>query len=994
MQKKLLKAFFKHPRIIIAVCILVTLFFAFFMKDLALENALRSFYPQKDASFDRLNETEDVFGSMVSIGIVLETKNGTSILTPEYIDTVRHISERSLEIAEVEDVDSVTDIDFVCDEEGTISATQLIPESYTGSDEDIAQLKSRLIEWQAMYDSVIVKDDFTGFQIQISLRPKNYETLELEEAEATLKELIAQRLGGSSDPDLKEKITQAKADVKEKKAVIRKVGTDIMRQEKALAQVRQIVAEEVDASKLNVTLVGEPVLSNQTRLYVLSDLARLVPLVVIVVLLSLAFSFKTLQGTLLPLCTVLMATAISVGMMGFLKVTFTLVSSVIPVALIAVGSAYGIHVLTHYYIALEAVQGELTREKYEDCVFESLDEVKLAVILAGITTVAGFISLVTSPLGPLHNFAIFSAVGVAVSLVLSVTFIPAVLLLNDYTKAGGKSSFLARLMSRVSAKLERGHLARKGQDGDFLYSVYSFFCGSAARLGFTVLLIVVVSIFGLRLLNVETAMINYFPKTSEFRQDINYVDENYAGTNALFFTIEGQERGDISNPELLKAVDEMESYLTSRHANIGKMVSMATFIKRINQVWHAPSSSAEAADTSGSEWDEASWEGSGDTGDAGTALDDWADWSFDEASDIAADEWSSWGFDEDVAASGSDEADDWADWGFDEDSGEATSGAGGAAYTDPNEGYTAALGSTMTVKELLTLLGEAYISAGGKTATVEDLVDEIMRRVNYNGRAYYEVPYDPAKYPVATRAELKAVVENYLTLLSGSLDRFIDDDLTPKTMRVTCQLKSHSSKQTSTIIADAKAYAAEHFPAGYTLEATGSAQMEHRMTEMIVSSQLMSLLISLASVFVIIAVSFKSPAAGVVGAVPLALCILLNYMMMGFCRINLDFLTSIIASVAVGVGIDYTIHFMTTYRGERRKSDDLVQVSRNTFKKSGRGILTNAVSVGLGFLVLTLSKFIVLRYIGILVAIVMFTSSFLAMTVIPGILNVVGSKSS
>ena len=300
----------------------------------------------------------------------------------------------------------------------------------------------------------------------------------------------------------------------------------------------------------------------------------------------------------------------------------------------------------------------------------------------------------------------------------------------------------------------------------------------------------------------------------------------------------------------------------------------------------------------------------------------------------------------------------------------------------------------MTVQELLTLLGEAYISAGGKSASVEDLVDEIMRRVNYNGRAYYEVPYDPAKYPVATRQELKAVVENYLTLLSGSLDRFIDDDLTPKTMRVTCQLKSHSSKQTSTIIADAKAYAAEHFPKGYTLEATGSAQMEHRMTEMIVSSQLMSLLISLASVFVIIAVSFKSPAAGVVGAVPLALCILLNYMMMGFCRINLDFLTSIIASVAVGVGIDYTIHFMTTYRDERRKSDDLVQVSRGTFKKSGRGILTNAVSVGLGFLVLTLSKFIVLRYIGILVAIVMFTSSFLAMTVIPGILNVAGSKSS
>lgn len=46
-----------------------------------------------------------------------------------------------------------------------------------------------------------------------------------------------------------------------------------------------------------------------------------------------------------------------------------------------------------------------------------------------------------------------------------------------------------------------------------------------------------------------------------------------------------------------------------------------------------------------------------------------------------------------------------------------------------------------------------------------------------------------------------------------------------------------------------------------------------------------------------------------------------------------------------------------------------------TFKKSGHGIMTNAVAVGLGFLVLCLSKFTVLKYIGVLVAIVMFTSS-------------------
>ena len=139
--------------------------------------------------------------------------------------------------------------------------------------------------------------------------------------------------------------------------------------------------------------------------------------------------------------------------------------------------------------------------------------------------------------------------------------------------------------------------------------------------------------------------------------------------------------------------------------------------------------------------------------------------------------------------------------------------------------------------------------------------------------------------------------------------------------------------------------------------------------------------------FIILSISFKSCVAGIIGAIPLALTILLNYMTMGFSQINLDLVTSIIASLAVGVGIDYTIHFLSTYKEEREKSDDLEKVTRETFKKSGHAILTNAIAVGFGFLVLCFSKFIVLRYIGILVAIVMFTSSILSMTVIPGILN-------
>jgi len=916
------RVFFKRPWIIIALCVILTGVFGFFITGLGIDNSIRQFLPQKDSSYTRLTQTEDQFGSMIVIGVSLESKKGT-VLTPQNIEVVRKITDRVLELPQIEGVDSLTHIDYVCENDGSISASQLIPETYTGSEEDIAQLESRLAEWSEMYNRVIVNDDNTATQMQITVHSMTPQ----EKAESKI--------------------------------------TDAERQQKILEQVRQVVVEECENQPLEYKIYGDPVVAESARKFMVSDLCALIPLVIVVVLLSLFFSFKTVDGTLLPLITVVMSAAWTMGLMSLLGITFTLVSSVIPVALIAVGSAYGIHVLTHYYVALDGVDGELTREKYVDAIFAGLKEVMKAVLLAGITTIVGFISLVSSPIEPLHSFAIFTAIGVGIALILSITFIPAVLLCKDYKKVAAGREKMKHISEKVERRLERakqlagGKLA-KDASGNTLYNIYHFFCGSRVRLILFTLVICGLSYAGLRILKIDTAIVNYFPENCELRQDIKSIDKNFAGTNSLYFTIEGQEKGDLTNPEILKAVDDMQEYLAENFDGIGKIVSFTTFIKRINQVWHVPTTQAvAAADTVASD-------------DFG-GLDDFDD--FDSFSDDFDD---FGGFD------------DFADFG---DSTENSSTVtDDADWVDPNIEYAQKLSQPMTTEEVLAMLNRAYIEAGAKNATPEKMLAALEKDCNYNGMAYYEIPYDPAKYPVPTREELSGVVNGYLTLLSGSLDRFVDDDMSPRVMRVTCQLRNHSTEETGDIIAAAKNFAKEHFPEGYTIEATGAGEMEYTMTKMIVSSQVQSLLISLISVFIIITIAFGSGWAGIVGAVPLALTILLNYMVMGFAGINLDLVTSIIASVAVGVGIDYTIHFLSTYKEERAKTDNLEVVTRETFRKSGHGIVTNALAVGLGFLVLCFSKFVVLRYIGVLVAIVMFTSSYLAMTIIPGILNVFEPK--
>jgi predicted RND superfamily exporter protein len=975
-----MQKFFKHPGAIIAVCLVITAFFGFQLKDVKLDNSVKQFLPQKHESYKRLEATKEKFGSMASIGISLETTTKDSIITPEYIAIIQKITDQVKDVKFIDDVTSLTNIDYVYGKDGSLVAGSLIPDEYTGSQDDIDLIKQKLEDWNDMYNRVVISDDGKATQMQLVVH----------------------------DPSVAEQ---------------KKLGmTAAQEQDQALKNVRNIVTEAIKGTDLNMKMYGEPVISEDARTFMMNDLERLIPLVVIVVLLSLFFSFHTLDGTLLPLIAVLMATIWSCGLMALLNITFTIVSSVIPVALIACGSAYGIHVLTHYYIAVDDMKAELdktnspwTKEKHLETICKGLKDVWLAVFLAALTTVVGFISLITSPIRPLYSFAAFTAIGIAFSLILSVTLIPALLLTKKVDRIGKRSKHMQKITNKVKNKLAENAAkatanmpnasTEKPSLATTLYNIYHFFAGTKPRLVVFSIAVCIISVVGLKKMVVDTALVSYFPETSRLRQDIDYVDKRFAGSNSVYFLIESpaaqvkkeadaltqqaanlkaaaeknggkiddatQKKIDditaqasakyedlkdtkkypnMTNPEVLKPLDNMEQYLSEKYDAIGKIVSFGTFIKRMNQVMHVPdlNASAPAPQTASS---------------SGTD-----DFSSDFGSDFSSDFGSS-------------------------SAPAAAETAPAKEFTDPNIAYAEMLKKTMTTEQALALLNEAYAEAGGKHATVAQIVKILQEKLNYNGADYYEIPYNPAKYPVGnSAAELSDVVSQYLILFSGSLDRFADDPMSPKVIRTQVQLRNHSTVTTGKVLKDAQDYAKTHFPAGYTLEPTGTGEMEYVMTNLVVSSQMSSLLVSLLSVFIIIAIAFKSAWAGIIGAIPLALTIILNYMVMGFTGIKLDLITSIIASVAIGVGIDYTIHFMTEYRELRQTSSDLDFITRETFRKSGLGIITNALAVGLGFLVLCFSQFIVLRYIGILIAIVMFTSSFLAMTVIPGLFNAFDPK--
>jgi len=152
-----------------------------------------------------------------------------------------------------------------------------------------------------------------------------------------------------------------------------------------------------------------------------------------------------------------------------------------------------------------------------------------------------------------------------------------------------------------------------------------------------------------------------------------------------------------------------------------------------------------------------------------------------------------------------------------------------------------------------------------------------------------------------------------------------------------------------------------------------------------VQSQLISIIISLVMVFLIISISYRSAMAGAISIVPLSLSILLNFAVMAFLGIKLNIGTALVGSVAIGIGVDYIIHYLAAYYREWQISKE--GFLARAYGSSGKAIMINAISVGAGFGVLALSEFNILAQFGLLVALTMATASLSALIVLPVLLN-------
>ena len=188
------------------------------------------------------------------------------------------------------------------------------------------------------------------------------------------------------------------------------------------------------------------------------------------------------------------------------------------------------------------------------------------------------------------------------------------------------------------------------------------------------------------------------------------------------------------------------------------------------------------------------------------------------------------------------------------------------------------------------------------------------------------------------------------------------------------QLKSDNSKAINSAIDVIKKYIPEFKKLKVSLNYAGSGYKGLVFTDLILQGQILSLILSLFIVIILLSIMFKNVLVGIIGSIPIIITATISFGIMGLFNIPLSTTTALLSSIAIGIGIDYAVHFIERYKIYAGETGDKIRASEHTMLHSGRAIVFNALVVIAGFLVLLFSVFPPNRSLGALVSLNMFTS--------------------
>ena len=944
-MRKFAELVLKYRVPIIIGTIIITVFMALQLTKLKINSDILEYLPQDDPNVVLFNEVGDKFGGNSLAMIALETDD---VFNPETLNRVNLITQKFKEMPEISYVISLTDVIDIKKIDDGLEVGKLVDDRHIPSEKnELKSIKNYTLS-KEMYRGNIVSDD------------------------GTIAVIIAR---------LKEDVDRIAVGREMKEFVLSTKGNE------------------------KLYFAGIPFQMIFLTDVINSDVIKLLPVVLLLLIITLAISFRSKRGVILPLATVIISTTWGLGLMSLFGIKLTIASDGMPILLIAIGSAYGIHLVNKYLEDIRKCDNKIEAIKY------TISEVGVPIFLAGLTTSIGFLAFFVSNLTIIKEFGIFTAIGVMFAYLVAITFLPALLSFMPAPKIKAKKESLEpTLMNRFMTGLSRLILKRK-----ILILIIGF-------------IIFAVGIFSLFKINREVNMVDYFEKDSEIRQAEDMMESKLGGSIPIQILV----KGDLQEPAVLKEMIKLEKYLKSL-PDIHSPQSIADLICEMNDVmndsycipetregvanlWFFLEGNEILPQLINSQYNEGLIQAKLGTVNTKklTLVTDEIDRFISENinSDIIAIDLAE--VDSNLKEINPERIEnisnkifyDAAYYGFEikdrnaleeilhkyliqENQEIPTSNLTKKLvdYMNDEDGDLLIEESSLQKKVVKSLI--RYVEKN-RSYSEKDIVSN-LKRVFPN--SYYED--DPEMLDYAAMS-IKSIIKNEIEwnkvnnlikeiapVFSKDIQQYPDfqKNLIGDVWEINDTQIFLSNTKYNNLNKD------EQKPTiSLDLQQTGMPIIYKDIDNNIVSSQTYSLLFAIGIVLILLAIQFKSFIGGVISILPIIMTVLFNFAIMWIFKIPLDAATVMIGSVAVGIGIDYTIHFNNRFHFEIGKKNSVENALETTLQTTGRAIIINAFSVMLGFLTLLLGSIVPMQRFGWLIALTMVVSAIASLTFLPSLL--------
>jgi len=506
-MKKYIEFLYKFRWIIAIGIPLLVLALASNLKHLEMDGSYRIWFGEKSKILTDYDDFRRTFGNDDAVIITLKDENG--IFNKKALKSIDNITQKLWRMKYIARVDSITNYQYVHanPEEPDDVIVEDFVQDIDSADEAYFQDRKEIATHDKLIVDGFISRDGTTTMISARLTPK---------------------VNDESDKSLE-----------------------------IVKLVNEILAPEIERTGYKYWINGGPPLNKAFVDIGTSDATTFTPLVLIAAMIMLFLLFRRVSGSLIPIGVVIMTfmTVLAVQvLLGYKLNNFT---ANLPVFVVAIGIADAVHI----YIIWLMYKRE--GEENKEAVLHSVQKNMLPVFLTSLTTAIGFGTLTISKVIPVLTLGIATASGAVLAFLISLFWMPAVLLLL-------KKDVKAEAIEKEANKKPLGY-------GAFILK------NNKKIIAVTGLLFAVLAV-GLFKVKVDSNTIRYFDKSVEIRKSTEFMMKNLTGPMAYEIVADSGKKDGIKSPEFMRVVERFYKDYQAKFPDVRHMASLMDTVKRFNKV--------------------------------------------------------------------------------------------------------------------------------------------------------------------------------------------------------------------------------------------------------------------------------------------------------------------------------------------------------------------------------------------------------------------------